>query len=192
MLDAVVMLARAYGQRDTVATPAGRVQGWNTTRHTALPSPTMGSTLAIPSATTVVKPTANIKRLSSAEITQRRKDGQCFHCDEFFTNGHKLVCKQLFTIEVLEEDDDHTPPTDAIDPTIPIHVLTGIKPHSRKMMQLHVDINGTRLLALLDSGSTHNFVDLDIADRAGIKLEGHSGLQVAVANGDRVHNPGCC
>jgi hypothetical protein len=102
------------------------------------------------------------------------------------------VCKQLFIIEVLEEEEVQTPPTDATDPTISIHALMGITPHSGKMMQLHVDINDTRLLALLDFGSTHNFVDLATANRAGIKLGGRSGLKVAVANGDRVHSSGCC
>jgi hypothetical protein len=38
----------------------------------------------------------------------------------------------------------------------------------------------------------HNFVDLDVADCTGIKLGGCSGLKVAIANGNRVRNPGCC
>jgi predicted aspartyl protease len=37
-------------------------------------------------------------------------------------------------------------------------------------MQLVVNINGTRLTALLNSGSTHNFVDVEVAARAGIQL----------------------
>jgi hypothetical protein len=62
------------------------------------------------------------------EIAQCRKDGQCFHCDEFFTNGHKQVGKQIFCIEVLEENDDQTPPADPADPTISIHTLVVIRP----------------------------------------------------------------
>jgi hypothetical protein len=49
-------------------------------------------------------------------------------------------------------------------------------------MQLVVNINGTRLTALLDSGSTHNFVDVEAAVRASIQLGAPSGLHVAVAN----------
>jgi hypothetical protein len=37
-------------------------------------------------------------------------------------------------------------------------------------MQLVVNINGTRLTALLNSGSAHNFVDVEAAARAGIQL----------------------
>jgi hypothetical protein len=53
----------------------------------------------------VAKPAPTVKRLSPAEIAQRRKDKQCFHCDEFFTQGHKQVCKQLFCIQVLDNDE---------------------------------------------------------------------------------------
>jgi hypothetical protein len=35
-------------------------------------------------------------------------------------------------------------------------------------MQVYVLINDTKLRALLDSGSTHNFVDLEAAGRVGI------------------------
>jgi hypothetical protein len=45
-------------------------------------------------------------------------------------------------------------------------------PRFGKTLQLHIDINDTCLLALLDSGSTHNFVDIAAADRVGIKLGG--------------------
>jgi hypothetical protein len=98
--------------------------------------------------------------------------------------GHKQVCKQLFSIEVLDDDDDPAPPIDTTDLTISIHTLTGIWSRSGKTMQLHVDVNGVRLLTLLNSGSTHNFIDLDAAARAGIQFGGCAGLQVIVANGD--------
>jgi hypothetical protein len=75
MLDNAVMLTRAYKQRDTITAPAGRVQGRGVTRHTSLLALVMGPTPAAPTATTVAKPVPNIKRLSPAEIAQRRKDG---------------------------------------------------------------------------------------------------------------------
>jgi hypothetical protein len=59
-------------------------------------------------------------------------------------------------------------------------------------MQLQVAINDTHFLALLDSGSTHNFVDTEAAARAGGDLRGCTGLRVAVANDDHVMSSGCC
>jgi hypothetical protein len=138
----------------------------------SVPQPSLAPTVA--SFASVAQPSSSVKRLTTAEIAQRRKDGQCFHCDEFFTHGHKKVCKQLFSIEVLDEVME--PPTDASDPTISIHALTWIHPQSGKTMQLVVDINGVWLTALLDSGSTHNFVDLEVAARARLQLGGRAGL----------------
>jgi hypothetical protein len=46
--------------------------------------------------------------------------------------------------------------------------------------------------ALLDSGSTQNFIDLEAAAHVGLQFGDRFGLQVVVANGDRVLSPGCC
>jgi hypothetical protein len=109
------------------------------------------------SATSVAMPTIT-KRLSPADVTKHHNDGKCFHCDDLFTQGHKQVYKQLFNIEVVDEDD--SPQTEeADDATISIHALTGIQYRSRKTMQVFIDINDIRLTTLLDSGSMHNFID---------------------------------
>jgi hypothetical protein len=104
------------------------------------------------------------------EIAQHRKDGCCFRYHDMFTNGYKMVCKQLFIIEVVGNDDDPPPPDDTEAPTIDLHALTGIRLCSGHTMQLNIIINGTHLTALLDSGSTHNFVDVEAATCVGIHL----------------------
>jgi hypothetical protein len=57
-------------------------------------------------------------------------------------------------------------------------------------MKIVIDINGTHLLALLDSGLTHNFVNTEATTHAGIILSGPADLRVEVANGDRLTSPG--
>jgi hypothetical protein len=59
-------------------------------------------------------------------------------------------------------------------------------------VHVHVHIAGTLPVALLDTGSTHNFIDTDAETRAGLALLGSSGLRVTVANDDHVTSPGCC
>jgi hypothetical protein len=98
----------------------------------------------------------------------------------------------LFCIEVMEEEEDAEGVGDLADPTISIQTLTGNQPCSGKMMQVYVDINNTRLRTLIDSGSTHNFVDLEAIARAGVTLRDNSGLRILVANGDRLSRLGCC
>jgi hypothetical protein len=70
--------------------------------------------------------------------------------------GHKKQCKQLFVIEVVVDDTDGEPPADGAEPTISLHALAGIQPRFGRTMQVYVLVNGARLRALLDSGSTHN------------------------------------
>jgi hypothetical protein len=43
------------------------------------------------------------------------------------------MCKQLFVIEVMSEEEGDTPAATE-EPTISLHALTGIQPKSRKMM----------------------------------------------------------
>jgi hypothetical protein len=98
----------------------------------------------------------------------------------------------LFTIEVIYDTNGEEAPGDPAEPTISLHALTGIQPWSKRTMQLRVSINDTVLLVLLDSGSTHNFVDTEAAARVGIPLQGRLGIRNAVANGDHVDSSGCC
>jgi predicted aspartyl protease len=53
-------------------------------------------------------------------------------------------------------------------------------------MLLPVMINGVRLIVLLDSGSTHNFLSVATMRRLGLHLSDAEQLSVTVANGDRL------
>jgi hypothetical protein len=55
---------------------------------------------------------------------------------------------------------------------ISIHALTGIRPRVGRTMKIYIDINGAGITTLLDSRSTHNFVDLDTVEHIGIKFGG--------------------
>jgi hypothetical protein len=59
-------------------------------------------------------------------------------------------------------------------------------------MQLIIQVGAASLSALLDSGSKHNFIDVNVARRAGVHLQGCDGLRNAVANGDRLICPDSC
>jgi predicted aspartyl protease len=43
-------------------------------------------------------------------------------------------------------------------------------------MQLYAIIKGAQITALVDSGSTHNFMDLDTAEHIGLKFGDRAGL----------------
>jgi hypothetical protein len=51
-------------------------------------------------------------------------------------------------------------------------------------MVIYITIKGERLLALLDTDSTHNFIQGATLQRLGFATSGGDQLQVTVANGD--------
>ena len=53
-------------------------------------------------------------------------------------------------------------------------------------MLLPVTVHGHRVVALLDSGSTTNFINADLMRRLQLATTPHPTLRVLVANGDRV------
>jgi hypothetical protein len=96
-------------------------------------------------------------------------------------------------MEVLQEEDDgREQELYSDEPTISIAALTGIQPRRGSTMQVYVTVQGAVLRALLDSGSTHNFVDSEAAARVGIKFSSKAEFSVAVANGDRVASSDSC
>jgi hypothetical protein len=59
-------------------------------------------------------------------------------------------------------------------------------------MQLKVRVGDRELVALLDSGSTHNFINEEIAANIGATFSSGCRLCVTVANGDHVTCRGLC
>ncbi|XP_047057803.1 uncharacterized protein LOC124664296 [Lolium rigidum] len=78
-------------------------------------------------------------------------------------------------------------PTDAAATAfvVSLHALAGIR-HERTML-LPVTIQGEPLVALLDTGSTHNFLPAATMCRLALQPTGGDILRVTVANGDRLH-----
>jgi hypothetical protein len=120
---------------------------------------------------------------TNQEILYRRDwraKGIYFKCDEKFVSGHRDVCKRLFYIEVVSDDEDDD------DPTISIHAFTSIHPRATSTMQLLITISGVILRALLDSGSAHNFIDTVVTEHVDVTFQRTTGLCVTIANGGRL------
>ncbi|KAK1683724.1 hypothetical protein QYE76_044572 [Lolium multiflorum] len=75
-------------------------------------------------------------------------------------------------------------PVDAKAFVVSLHALAGIK--TAKTMLLPVTISGERLTALVDTGSTHNFLAGDAMRRLALEPSGDEHFSVTVANGDRL------
>jgi hypothetical protein len=162
-----------------------------------LPAPPPCLALPAPNPPAASQPTPmtvegrQVKRLSQAEMEERHRLGLCFNCNEKFGRGHNRVCRRIFLLDLALEDDEgdsgaDEPFTD--EPQISVHAITGIC--TSETMQVCIQLGGVSLLALLDSGSTHNFIAEEAASRTALQLRPGGKLQVMVANGDHILCPG--
>nr|GMC82358.1 retrotransposon protein, putative, unclassified [Ipomoea batatas] len=130
------------------------------------------------------------KFLSPAEKADMDAKKLCYNCDERFFPGHK--CRRLFMLWTLE-DGDEKPAVDEYveeEPGISFNAIVGLT--RGNMMKVLVKFAGSHITALLDSGSTDNFIDEDTAVGLGLHIKHVPALRVLVANGDRISTIGVC
>jgi hypothetical protein len=96
----------------------------------------------------------------------------------------------LFLLNGVEEEDDRATEEAAVfaakeeAPMLSLQALAGVA--FSDTMQLEVQLGSASLVALLDSGSTHNFISEAAALRTGLPLQHRPRLTTMVANGERV------
>jgi hypothetical protein len=128
----------------------------------------------------------NQRRLSTAEQAERRRLGLCFNCDEKYSRGHNRFCKRIFFVDGVEIDDTE-PVTDDGDRDAPCFSLQAVVGVSMtNTTQLAVTLGAAQLVALFDSGSTHNFISEEAARRSGLPLQQCPRLTAMVANGEKI------
>jgi predicted aspartyl protease len=59
-------------------------------------------------------------------------------------------------------------------------------------MRIRGTLKKTRIVVLADTGSTHNFLSLELAARLGLEPDRHTEFEVLVANGERLSSKGKC
>jgi len=125
-------------------------------------------------------------------MAERRRQGLCFNCNEKYSRGHNRFCKRIFFLEGVVIDDEGADAAaeigDSEAPVFSLHAVAGV-PYGGTM-QLDVVVGAASLVALLDSGSTHNFISAGAAARTGLRVEPRPRLTAVVANGERVSCPG--
>jgi hypothetical protein len=119
-------------------------------------------------------------------MADKRKKGECYFCPKKFSPEHKCTSKGFFLMEL--EDNDLGLLADEL--SVSLHALTGLT--GTNMMQLLLDIVGTPLRALVDSGSTHTFIHEAVVHRLGLAVTLRPGLSVKVANGERLKSYDVC
>jgi hypothetical protein len=127
----------------------------------------------------------SFRRLTPAEQQERHRQGLCYNYDEPFVRGHQ--CKRVFYLKARDFTNDNDAATDheTGDPTtvddgttdamanalvVSLYALVGIR--TANSMVVPVMIKGERFLALLNTGSTHNFLRGNMMQRLGLATLG--------------------
>jgi hypothetical protein len=142
---------------------------------------------AAPMATVEGRP---IRRLSQAEQEERRRLQLCFNCDEKFYRGHNKVCKRLFFVDSVDDDDDDKADAlaDIETPVFSLHAVASVPVGTPILLQ--VVLGNATLIALVDTGSTHNFIGEAAALRTRLAIRPRPRLTATIANSERVACPG--
>jgi len=140
--------------------------------------------------------------ISAAERADKIAKGLCYYCDHPYERGHKCPTKksQLFLVEVpagntddgSPEEEEGEPPTAnnlefellETEPCISLQALNGIQ--GFQTMRVTGYVGKKAIQILIDSGSTHNFVDQSLAQRLGCKMQSIQLQPIAVADGSEL------
>ena len=103
-------------------------------------------------------------------MEEKRAKGLCYSCDSKYTKGHKCAEKKLFYIDCEEEEEreqerskeedilqEQSLDKEEINPTISCNAFAGIT--TPQTIKIEEHIKKKKVIVLIDSGSTHNFID---------------------------------
>jgi hypothetical protein len=142
-----------------------------------------------------------VQKISQAQMEERRRKGLCYSCDAKWSRGH--VCEggpKLFLLEEMEEVEDADPASLVVeelvsnadntetDPEISLNAITGTP--TPKTMRLIGVLKNQQVIILIDSGSTHNFLDSKLAALLGLMPKSEEVIRVKVANGQEIVSSG--
>lgn len=135
-----------------------------------------------------------VQKVPSAQMEDRRKKGLCYSCDAKWSKGHVceglklLLIEEVLTDEIEKNDDATLVETVEEEPEISLNAITGT-PTPKTMRLIGRSLNH-KVIVLIDSGSTHNFVDVHLANLLGIQPKGQEAIKVRIANGQEVTSSG--
>ena len=154
-----------------------------------------------------------IKRISPTQMEERKKKGLCYNCDKKWGPSHKCKNATLFLLDYVEFVPEvnsrvhitrldegsgvsisdltlHSQENNTMDAKITLYALSDTL--TSGTMRVMGRIKHKSLVTLIDSGSTHNFIDTSLLPQLHIHVDTSQILEVKVANGDVIRTQGLC
>ncbi|KAK9713235.1 hypothetical protein RND81_06G013500 [Saponaria officinalis] len=178
--------------------------GSKSSSQTSLASSNSKGLLATPKTTTPLPSNSSnsivpTRFISAAERAEKIRKGECYFCNEPFTRNHqcKLKGTQMFAIDVIGDEEKEQgvgveTEEEMLDegfemvetaPCISMNALSGSS--GFQTMRVTGYVGKKALHILIDSGSTHNFLDHAMAVKLGCQLDCIEPQSVTVADGSQ-------
>lgn len=156
-----------------------------------------------------------LQRLNSTQMEERRKQGLCYNCDEKWQMGHKCKGAKLFLLDGWEADHKTDPKfglqlvelkddgvvmghldlakdNEAVVSPAKITLYALVGNPSSHTIRVKGRIKNQEVVSLIDSGSTHNFLDAAELPALQLQLDTSQILEVKVADGSIIKTLGVC
>ncbi|XP_059277948.1 uncharacterized protein LOC132032198 [Lycium ferocissimum] len=141
------------------------------------------------------------RRLSIEEMNDKRAQGLCYFCPEKYAPGHKCKnLKQLYLLEVEELKEELTQQEGELMGEVGMEMVEVNQPLEQMEISAHA-LNGSLgfrtlrvtgyhskkpLNILVDTGSSHNFMDPELAKTLGCATKSTTPQMVTAANGNMI------
>jgi len=159
--------------------------------HTSLSKPHPAQWTPNPTNSTYPNPSKPTKFIRNQEFEDRRLKGLCFWCDKKFVPRHRCHNKKVYSLSVVEEEEvfqeeaaEEEVISKEVTPHISLDALEGIV--GLNIMKVNGKMDKTTVCILIDSGSTHNFLNTTIVSKLQYQLTLIKPMTVQAANGDKM------
>ncbi|CAA7062173.1 unnamed protein product [Microthlaspi erraticum] len=138
-------------------------------------------------------------KLSPAEIAEKRRLGLCYKCPEKWSREHQKTCHnmtlEVFTVvneqevEIMEEDWIEGLEEDMEDMHEPIQLslFSFLGFDSPSATKLWDTIGKTKLVVMIDSGATHNFIDPSVLNKTSLSPARNRTFDILLGTGITVN-----
>ena len=135
-----------------------------------------------------------VRHLPPAEIRDRRSKGLCFRCDDKWSPSHRCRSKVLLLIGA----DEDTPESDSEEFQLEDVAgdISSLNALSSQLLGRSLRVSGMydehHLQILIDSGSTHNFINPMLVEKLGLPMTPCPRFRVATGCGSSLSCQYCC
>ncbi|KAM1650728.1 hypothetical protein ACFX1R_004349 [Malus domestica] len=151
----------------------------------------------VPASPTTKFGNIHVKKLSLEEIAKKRERGEYWFCVEKWSKGHKCGQKQLLMLDFVEPEEEFEDARSELQPEFQNMELSECAfygtnlPQKTQTMKVEGLVGKHSMRMLLDSGSTHSFIDFQLTKHMGWTLQPTQPCNVIIANGGNVCSQGC-